>query len=148
PETEFIPLLGPLLPTPRAAKKLINLYRLIRLGIPDLELPAFTSAPCQAVLILLAILVGSPNLARELLATINNAASDDDILTVLRKTGPPGTDTAGNDHAWTRIADTIENIRATRPVLGELAQATRWSNQVARYSFHTRDLTNGAPSQP
>jgi hypothetical protein len=63
PEVEFMARLGPLLPTPRAAKRLVNLYRLVRIGIPDAQLAAFTGTdaggPYQAVQILLAVLVGS-----------------------------------------------------------------------------------------
>jgi hypothetical protein len=40
-ETEFMARLGPLLPTPRAAKKLVNLYRLVRIRTRDQDLAAF-----------------------------------------------------------------------------------------------------------
>ena len=67
-EVDFIPLLRPLLPTPRAAKKLVDIYRLIRIGIRDDQPPEFVGAessrPYQAVLVLLAITVGTPDLAR------------------------------------------------------------------------------------
>ncbi len=52
-EIEFITRLGALLPTPRAAKRMVNLYRLVRISIPDAELGDFTAsgpgAPYRAV---------------------------------------------------------------------------------------------------
>ncbi|HXJ24666.1 MAG TPA: P-loop NTPase fold protein, partial [Streptosporangiaceae bacterium] len=41
PEVEFLGRLGPVLPTPRAAKRLVNLYRLVRISIPEADLAAF-----------------------------------------------------------------------------------------------------------
>ena len=89
PEAEFLTRLGPLLPTPRAAKKLVNLYRLVRIGIADSGLAAFTGSEAggqyQVVQILLAVLVGSPAAAQRIFRELMAATPDSDILTVFAK---------------------------------------------------------------
>ncbi|MGH3928238.1 MAG: P-loop NTPase fold protein, partial [Pseudonocardiaceae bacterium] len=80
-EIDFLARLGPLLPTPRAAKKLVNLYRLVRIGIPDANLPAFLAEHThQPVQLLLALLVGTPNDARIILTAILAAEPADDLI--------------------------------------------------------------------
>ena len=91
PEAEFLTRLGPLLPTPRAAKKLVNLYRLVRIGIADSGLAAFTGSEAggqyQVVQILLAVLVGSPAAAQRIFRELMAATPESDILTVFAKAG-------------------------------------------------------------
>jgi hypothetical protein len=91
PEADFLARLGPLLPTPRAAKRLVNLYRLVRISIPEAELTEFAGtgggAPHQVVQVLLAILVGSPAAAVRVFREITDAPADGDIRTVLAKLG-------------------------------------------------------------
>jgi len=54
-ELAFLTKLAPLVPTPRAAKRLLNLYRLVRARLSDSELDQFVrSGEFQAVLVLLA----------------------------------------------------------------------------------------------
>ena len=90
PEVEFLGRLGPVLPTPRAAKRLVNLYRLVRISIPEADLAAFAGtgdgqSEYQFVQILLAILVASPAMAQRILQEIMAAPADSDIRTVLGK---------------------------------------------------------------
>jgi hypothetical protein len=144
-EIEFIALVGPLMTTPRAAKKLVNLYRLIRIGVPDDELTAFVGHDAggayQAVVLLLAIIVSDPGLARPLLARIMSAASTADLIRVL-KTPPSsahGTADARNVHArCQRIAGIVEDIETKTALIGGLAEYQRWAPHVARFSFYTR----------
>ena len=61
-ELELIKQLWPLMPSPRAVKRLSNVYRFVRAQVPPHELPSFTgeSGPpgkYPAVLILLAVLI-------------------------------------------------------------------------------------------
>ncbi len=139
PETEFMVRLGPLLSTPRAAKKLVNLYRLVRIGIPEAELPAFIGpGGYQVVQVLLAILVGSPDAAPAIFAAIRAAAPDTDtdtdvdVVSVVRGAGPA---------ACTRIAAVIDGIlRAAPEAVAAIGAYQRWCPVLARYSFHTRSL--------
>jgi WD40 repeat protein len=132
PEAEFMVRLGPLLPTPRAAKKLVNLYRLVRIGIPEDELGAFISpGGCQVVQVLLAVLVGTPAAAPAIFTAIRAAPGDADIVSVLRATGPAGA----------RTAEFLHGIRrATPEAIADIAAYQGWCPTLARYSFHTRSL--------
>ncbi len=79
-EVEFMARLGGLLPTPRVAKRLVNLYRLVRIGVRSGELADFVGdengGPYQAVQVLLAILVGHPEFAREVFRVILGSADE------------------------------------------------------------------------
>jgi len=133
PETEFIVRLGPLLSTPRAAKKLVNLYRLVRVGIPEEHLPTFIGlGGYQVVQILLAVLVGTPDAAPAIFTAIRAATFDADIVTVIRGAGPA---------ASPRIAAFIEGIRHAAPqAVADIRVYQRWCPTLARYSFYTRSL--------
>ncbi|MGH3973755.1 MAG: P-loop NTPase fold protein, partial [Pseudonocardiaceae bacterium] len=134
PEREFLPRLGPLLATPRSAKRLVNLYRLLRIGIPEAELPAFVGGedggPYQAAAILLATVIGLPADARVLLTTLPTANPREDIISFLQS----------SDEDWHRLTDLIETIRKAVAVHGELASYQQWARTVARFSFETYDL--------
>jgi len=153
-ETAFLARLGPLLPTPRAAKKLVNLYRLVRIGTRDQELAAFIDDHTyQVVQILLAILVGAPTTSRTIFTAILHAASGD-LIELLRNDHPSGV--ADNDWAAAgttrhQVIDTLQKSHAadSTPVNTTLAVYQQWCPRLARYSFHTRTLTTQSqPSSP
>ncbi|MCR3754371.1 KAP family NTPase [Lentzea californiensis] len=58
PELLYLESLAPLVRTPRAAKRLVNLYRLVRARTAVLESDGFLSTDYRVVLVLLAALVG------------------------------------------------------------------------------------------
>src|SRR4051794_22432426 len=57
-ELDFTKRLGRLMPTPRSAKRLTNIYRLIRASVREEELPEFISVGHQPLLLLLAAFIG------------------------------------------------------------------------------------------
>jgi hypothetical protein len=128
-ERDFLARLLPLLSTPRAVKKLVNLYRLLRLGIPDREVPEFIGGteggPFQVAALLLAVLVGSPQLARNRFETIANVPSGADIEDVL------------DDDS---LQELIRKIRKEVPLHGEVDTYRTWVRRVARFGFTTYDL--------
>ena len=74
-EVEYMKRLAQLVATPRAAKRLINTYRLLRISLNDLEHARFVPSPEGAdhymiALILLGILVGFPNQALPLFRSL------------------------------------------------------------------------------
>ncbi|MDT3438727.1 P-loop NTPase fold protein [Pseudofrankia sp. BMG5.37] len=141
-ERALIPLVGPLLPTPRAGKKLINLYRLVRIGVPDSDLATFTAGPYQAVVLLLAIIIGQPVLARPLLTALAASTGDGDIIDFLHD--KPCGDAL--QPACDTIARTIDAIRqAGTSYHGTLATYRQWAPRIARHSFHTVDLQHPGP---
>ena len=131
-EREFLPRVGPLLPTPRSAKRLVNLYRLLRIGVPEAELPAFVGGedggPYQAAAVLLATVIGMPSDARKLLATLRDVDPAEDIVTLRGSAG------------LHRLADLVEAIREDILGYGRVATYQEWGRTVARYSFETYDL--------
>jgi len=134
-ERDFLPRLGPLLPTPRAAKRLVNLYRLLRIGVPEAELSEFVGGedggPYQAAAVLLATVIGQPADARALLIELKNASPTEDILAFLRGMPTP---------SWHGLTNLIETIGKDTPVHVELSSYQEWGKTVARFSFETYDL--------
>jgi hypothetical protein len=131
-EREFLERLTPLLGTPRAIKKLVNLYRLLRLGVGADRLGEFIGGgqggPYQAAALLLAALVGAPQGARELLQAMANVEPGKDIV-----------DTVPSP----MLRELIVAIRKDVPVHGDPATYKRWAATVARYGFETYDLFTG-----
>jgi KAP family P-loop domain len=75
-EMDFLSRLGPLVPSPRAAKRLINLYRLLRARLWGRELDAFVDGDgAAAVLVLLAVHAGEGTAAEGLFGRIEAAGS-------------------------------------------------------------------------
>src|SRR5689334_25214732 len=100
--------MGGLTRTPRAAKKLVNLYRLARIGVDPGDLAAFvgtdaTPGEHQAVQILLALLVGSPDQAATVFRHIVEAPSTSKITEALR-------DLPADVPAGVQVADLIEQM--------------------------------------
>jgi WD40 repeat protein len=138
-EAEFLARLAGLLPTPRAAKRLVNLYRLTRIGIPTSELGEFVGdqdgGPYQSVQVLLAILVGYPELAARLFREVmsgRHGASD--LIAVLEEAADSGDREAG------AVADVVASLRAAAPQALSPDLARQWCPRLARFSFYTRDL--------
>jgi WD40 repeat protein len=133
PETQFIVRLGALLSTPRAAKKLVNLYRLVRIGIPEEDLPTFIGlGGYQVVQILLAVLVGTPDAAPAIFTAIRSAAYDADIVNVVHAADPA---------SGPRVAGLISGIRPqAHEAVADIRAYQRWCPELARYSFYTRSL--------
>jgi len=148
PEVEFMTRLGPLLPTPRAAKRLVNLYRLVRIRIPEPELPSFVGSgshgPYQAVQILLALLVGSPAAAQRIFQRLMDSSPGSDLFTVLADLAA-ATDSA--EHLeYARLSSQLATIAEGTALLTGVWEYQHWCPQLARHSFHTRTVTSQAPS--
>jgi len=132
-ERDFLARLGPLLPTPRAVKRLVNLYRILRIGVSDAVVDEFlgTAArggPYQAAAFLLAVIVGSPEEGRQLLVALRSARRDKEIAEYLRGIGQE------------RLAGVIESIDRDLPVHRDAGTFRAWGGIVARFSFATYDL--------
>jgi hypothetical protein len=74
-EQAFIESLGPLIPTPRVAKRFINTYWLLRVSTTDPDTFKEQSGRYQAVLLLLAIMNGFPSQAGTLFYEIMKASN-------------------------------------------------------------------------
>src|SRR5262249_52005522 len=71
-ERDYIERLVPLLPTPRVAKRLVNVYRVIKAAKSAEELDAFErEGRTTTCLLMLAILFGRPSIAADLLRSLH-----------------------------------------------------------------------------
>lgn len=169
-ERTFIGLLTAMVPTPRAAKRLVNVYRIIRATVDDVALNSFVNddnvAPYRVVLILLGILVGFPQWSQDVVAALlDEAGTATDWWTLLegaapkstraesRPAGPPRADGheaplgAPGAASGERRPETADDLwAAMEPIeraIGRDAPAApfrTWAPTVARFSFHTARL--------
>lgn len=147
-ERDFLPLLHSFLPTPRVGKKFVNLYRLTRISVGPDDLPDFLGAsenggPYQAVMILLAVLVGRASQAHALFQVLREGDSEEKLQDYLRT--EPGQ--KGFAESWTNltglrleVASTIDELSSDTPVLTRLGEYQRWSVRIARFSFTGGEL--------
>jgi hypothetical protein len=162
-ELDFMAGLAELVQTPRAAKRLMNTYRLIRAGLDEGELKTFVrdkgaSGSYQVVLVLLATLIGFPELARPLFDVLlaSNATSWTDFLgeargKLSRRTAAPGPrpdegatpEHSSDEHAVDPQGDGIAPETALLDALAKAAPPAplevyqSWARRVVRYSFQT-----------
>lgn len=113
-ERAFVHVLRKRLHTPREIRKLVNLYRLVRIGIPDADLARFVGGPYRAVLVLLTLLVADPDAARRTFIALSAGES-------LREAFPP---------EWRLDAESFDDLQVYR----------NWVGTLARFSFETYDL--------
>ena len=148
-EIEFMTRLGVLTRTPRAAKRMVNLYRLVRIGIPDAELATFVGdekgGPYQAVQVLLGILTGYPTMAHDIFQRLLDAPPDGDLMSVLSAVEPHHV----GDSTSRSIKTALEMISGETSLPVKVAEYKHWCPILARHSFHTRDLglTSADPAE-
>ncbi len=132
PERALLQQLGAVIGTPRSAKRLINIYRMLRVSVPDDELDRFRpdgGGEYQCVVILLAILIGRPDDATSVFTKILAARAPQDIWTVLGS-----------------FRDLLEPLRALDGIqVTALEPYARWAPRVARFSFRLSAGTAATP---
>jgi hypothetical protein len=137
-EASFAARLFTLIPTPRAAKRFTNVYRILKAPVPRERLPIFEGTPewpgeFQLPMLLLAILIGAPAESAELFPKLWIAgASGRSATEVLRNlTGLP-------DRPSEELYVLQEKIR---PIVGDAAfpgsadLMKEWLPRVSRFSF-------------
>ncbi|MFJ8915018.1 P-loop NTPase fold protein [Amycolatopsis sp. NPDC102389] len=136
PELDFLPTLAPLVRSPRAAKRLLNLYRLLRARFAGEDLAAFLAdgdreAPFRAVLVLLAVHVGYPDAVRWF-ASIEGTDPDDKAVEIVSSMNDhelrPKLERGLSGEAWPLLAGSYQ----------------RWLPLVNRFSF-ARDRSMSGP---
>jgi hypothetical protein len=138
-ERDFIGQLVPLLPTPRIAKRLVNVYRVIKARKSAEELDEFErEGRARTCLLMLAILFGRPAIAAELLRSLHERRtpfekSDEPLIDALRRRRPAEGEPASVHDAWAQLIGTLENLDITETV----AACAREPKEVARYSLVT-----------
>lgn len=132
-EAELLALVCEAVTTPRAAKKLLTLYQLVRYATgPDDD-------PRPAAL-LLALLVGAPEQAAQLLDELDDRPDAAHLTAVIETLGGRHA-SAGHERcaacaAWRRMRGVAERAVAAG-VPAEVGSYRVWAREVARFSFHT-----------
>ncbi|MFC9253274.1 P-loop NTPase fold protein [Amycolatopsis thailandensis] len=131
-ELEFLPTLAPLIRSPRAAKRFLNLYRLLRARLAGEDLAEFLAdgsreAPFRAVMVLLSVLVGYPEAVSWFFAVLEGADPDDNALDVV---------SGLNDH---ELRPKLERGLSGGSWPERAASYQRWLPLVNRFSFARDD---------
>jgi hypothetical protein len=128
--------------SPRALKRFVNIYRLIKAGLEEHELKAFTRsrspvADFQAVLFLLAVDTGAPLAARQFFDAVDVGAKGDDVVTIrwlVRQMEKASKDSKnGGDSA--RLRQWLTSKDHAVPSEADLSVLASWTVRVGRYSF-------------
>jgi KAP-like P-loop domain-containing protein/caspase domain-containing protein/WD40 domain-containing protein len=145
PELAFLARLSPLIRTPRATKRLVNVYRLLRAPLGETELSqllgdADTAPEHPAVLLLLTIVTGFPDPAQAVIGGLLEAPGGTwpEFLGRLRAQRHAAADHPGALR-WKAFFDAYDHLDLTgMPEPIEIYE--RWAPRAARYSFRTGRL--------
>lgn len=138
-EREFMTQLYALIPTPRAAKRFVNVYRLIRASITsEYELRWFLEQrEFVSVQVLLAMVTGTPAEASEILRKLLALPTQApwtvkwwDIVDGVVKEG-------GDTPSWNSFAIRLRSLRDSGEVPETCEGFRKWADDVARYSFYS-----------
>jgi hypothetical protein len=164
-ERDFMKKLHPLIPSPRAGKRFINIYRLLRASVEDKDRVAFVGdekgGEYRAALVLLGILTGYPEEATEILKALieqqpsttwrdflnqfwiaARAVSDSSAKASQRKS-QNNRDQVGKirqtkAERWLELLGKLDDIDRDADINSLPCLAfNRWAEQVARYSFQS-----------
>lgn len=128
---ELAPLLGR---SPRALKRFVNVYRLVKAGLSPYQRRVFTSpgtgmGDYRAVLFLLAVDTGAPRAAAPLLRVLHASPPP-----ALRELIDQVDDAASEGSDWRQVREWLKP-RATE--LDDVPALARAARRVRRFSFHT-----------
>jgi phospholipase C len=156
-EREFMHLLYPLIPSPRAAKRFVNIYRLLRTLVSDSELAAFLgtgqSADYQVLQLLLAIQTGYPEHAMQLIRDLPDQNPQvqwwDFVKGYWQRAAEPSIDSDHPELTEGGTALLLESDRRSQflerltslegqMLAGQSCESfIKWAPRVARYSFRS-----------
>jgi phospholipase C len=151
-ERQFMERLSCLIRTPRGAKRFINTYRLLRASIDEEERLVLTGRESlddglfRSVLLLLAILIGYPNQATDILASIVDRGDQtklwtliDELVKARSKPEPRSATPLGLvDAQWVELNKSLPTLRSLFPNGGDDCRSLSiWARKVARYSFES-----------
>jgi hypothetical protein len=153
-EVEFLQRLLPLVSTPRAAKRLVNVYQILRVSLHDEDLDRLIGTNGHrpehpAVLLLLAVVSGFPEQANEIIEGLLSqptATTWDQFLATFRQktTDEPRTSTQA---IWSRFFERLDSVETHGILPKEIAPYAWWAPRVARYSFRTGRLADSWTSR-
>lgn len=138
-EVEFMKTLTPILSrSPRATKRFLNTYRIVRASLPSEKLAAFTDATSegmddQAVMFLLSVLTGAQSISNDFFECLFRqppSSSSKDLSSALEaRASAPGSSEIRAIRAWLSDFDKREGRSLPLGLLQE------WAPYIMRYSF-------------
>lgn len=144
-ELEFIKQISPLLGrSPRALKRFINIYRLIKASLSDTDRVAFapatgSNAEFRTVMFLLAIVTHSPEISQKYFEALyefvqahpqTNRLNTTDWEGLFNESGTPSPISA-----WSQLSRWIHTNEASSIRNSSLKRIFWWARRVSRYSF-------------
>jgi hypothetical protein len=143
-EAAFIVSLAPLVGTPRVAKRLLNVYRLLRASaVGRARLADPSTGDYRVALLLLALVVGQPELADAVLDALE-ATKKKSAQQFIRSLLPPATQlppVVVDGEARLRAALTL----AAPPTPSSIDSFREWGRDVRRFHVAPADLRRPAP---
>jgi hypothetical protein len=128
-ELDFIRHQAPLVHTPRAAKRLLNTYQLVRVSVDDV--PAFlANHQYRPLLILLGLTTGSPGLSAEMIE-LCFTTDFHDLKEFITQLDIDSSDAAARE--WLSVKEELLHVPCQ---LVTKEAILRWLPMVGRYSFH------------
>ena len=154
-EQSFMKGVFELIPSPRAAKRFVNVYRLLRASVAEDEWAAFLGedggGECRAALLLLSIVTGYPAEATAILYDLGEAPGVPWWEFVARYRKPSDSEPMPEPDRmrWRALLDGLERVERRHALgdLGDCTAFTHWAPRVARYSFESGRLAF-APLRP
>jgi hypothetical protein len=136
-ELRHLQEVGTLLRTPRAAKRFVNIYRLLRASMPRAEREALISGSEEQIRLLmwlLALNVGQPDHGELLL----NALMGPEGEVAPQLSALCDKKRAEGDLRWLEIHDHWEKAKGAAAIEEAIHVARRWGPRVGRFSFRAK----------
>ncbi|WAS86354.1 P-loop NTPase fold protein [Corallococcus sp. NCRR] len=155
-EGRFMKALHGFIPSPRAAKRFVNTYRLLHASLPTNERAAFIGSPerpgeCRFAQFLLAMLIGHPAEATRVLETLVEQAPTGSWWDFIQAC--PSSEKS--PERWAELKARVDELRQQHVFPEDLSCAAfvKWAPRVARYSFQARSVLmarrrTAAPARP
>ena len=157
PERKLLRKVGGLITTPRTTKRFVNTYRMVRVCAGDTAADKFSpdgDGEYQAVIVLLAILMGCPD-AKDIFDRIMNGAPDADVWTLMKPppkpaaaTEEPATEsTESTESAVPAVGTRPDSIKALQDLVDLSAAGAyqRWIPLVSRFTYHLPSVVAPTP---
>jgi hypothetical protein len=128
----FLPLVG----TPRAVKRFLNTYQLLRVSVDDVGV-FLDDQDYEPVLILLALVTGTAPITDKMIDELRSMTQKDFAAFLGDTQKEQQTDDQDRSRAWKPIASACADL-PTAKLTPEIIDA--WLPKVARYSFHPLEV--------
>jgi hypothetical protein len=141
--------LFPLIPSPRGAKRFVNVYRLLRATLTEEDYDRFVAeqgGDHQVVLLLLAMLTGHPAPTTEIMRDLLDETSTDtdwwDFIKECKLRHPGGdgeepSEDGSDDARWADLWAALDDVKPFFLAIGSVDRVKGWTRTVARYSFQS-----------